>query len=283
MRRLASILCVTTLAACSSADLGPSDAGSPDGAPGDDASGQGDGTGSDGTVPDSQAGDATDAGSASDAADGGDAGDATVDASADAAGDAGADAMLDATPDAALDAADATPDAAPDSAPGDAMSDATADADSSAPPDASASEGGAPDGGILGALGCPTRAPSTDGSGVTTLLDLGLQSYVWYSTRLGDLIASEDHAGNWVLWNAAQNAVLASGTGAQTNSGLPQHFPPLQLGGALLMVLTSPAWEVRSASDGHLIATLPLRTLQVQGYNEAGLATDGSYFWATGP
>jgi Putative Ig domain len=89
---------------------------------------------------------------------------------------------------------------------------------------------------------------------------------------------------SWVLWNAGTAAVVA--TGAEACLTPPTELfpacatePLADIAGSIVIVETKAAFEMRSASDGSLMATLSVPA----GVTWWRLATDGSYLSAGGP
>ncbi len=87
---------------------------------------------------------------------------------------------------------------------------------------------------------------------------------------------------SWVLWDAGTTAVVATGTAdcLSPPSTLDPacHTEPLaDIAGSIVVIEISGAFEIRSAADGSLIATLP-----DTGFTWWRLASDGSYLCAGG-
>lgn len=108
-----------------------------------------------------------------------------------------------------------------------------------------------------------------------TLLDLGHASSVSLIRFDGTHVVSVDTSGHWVLWNYATAALIASGDSGCTGSLCAKGWPA-DVKGSILVVQIPTGFELRSATDGHLISTIPFA---VSSWN---IATDGSYFSAQG-
>lgn len=99
------------------------------------------------------------------------------------------------------------------------------------------------------------------------LLDLGHYSQIVALRLTSSRVLSLDYDQNWVLWDFGTTALLARGA-----AGCRPTCPPqVDLAGQTLVIDTTTNVEVRAASDGHLLATLP------PSANWWRLASDGSY------
>jgi hypothetical protein len=117
-----------------------------------------------------------------------------------------------------------------------------------------------------------------------TLLDLGHTDPISVLRFDGTKVMSADIRGHWVLWNYAAGTHIASGdSGCSTastpfpcNSGVVADFA-----GSVIALLTPTGFEVRSATDGHVVTTITstLGTTTAPEYWQ--LARDGSYLVAT--
>jgi hypothetical protein len=108
------------------------------------------------------------------------------------------------------------------------------------------------------------------------LLDLGHVQPIVFIRATSSRVLSMDGSGHWVLKDYASGATLASGdnTPAYQYQPMPGQFinPPVDLAGnTLIDVVPSGAVEVRSATDGHLLATL------AGPYSWTQLSSDGSF------
>jgi hypothetical protein len=114
------------------------------------------------------------------------------------------------------------------------------------------------------------------------ILDTGAVGFVRVLRYEGDRVftGGEDPAGRsdrWMLWSVSQRTQIAAGafTRTTTNGTLP--FTDMR-GGLLVTRASTGEYELRSADDGRVTATVNA-TESVS----RGLAPDGSYFWALGP
>jgi hypothetical protein len=116
------------------------------------------------------------------------------------------------------------------------------------------------------------------------VLDLGHATNVDVIRYDSAHVLSHDQAGRWVLWNSATAAELASGTSvcsvscddpATTVSCLGagcNGSPIVDLADNTVMIVLPGGFELRSATDGHLLSTI---NASLSWWR---LATDGSYF-----
>ena len=112
----------------------------------------------------------------------------------------------------------------------------------------------------------------------TPLLDLGLASAVVKMRYVNSSLLSQDNTDQWLLQDVATGATLASGDGAGAvlrNGGASY----VDLENDVMIDQVSAGLEVRSATDGDLIATIA-NPPQVSWYL---LASDGSYIAAGSP
>jgi hypothetical protein len=124
----------------------------------------------------------------------------------------------------------------------------------------------------------------TIGVAATPLLELGHADPILVIRPTVSAVLSLDLAGHWVLQDIASGTTLASGDGAcgtgpcayNYQSGTFTHLPVDIAGGTMIDVAPN-GLEVRSSSDGHLLATIP------GGYSWYQLASDGSYVSAGSP
>ena len=110
------------------------------------------------------------------------------------------------------------------------------------------------------------------------LLDLGLASSVTLMRYVNSSVLSQDDTGQWLLQDFASGAALASGVGrgATLANGATSY---IDLRNNLMIDQIPSGLEVRSATDGQLLATIPAPT----GVSWYRLATDGSYVAAGSP
>ncbi len=99
--------------------------------------------------------------------------------------------------------------------------------------------------------------------------------------RLGNSRVLSLSGGTWVLWDASTTALVATGTAeclTPTGKLDPNCLtaPLTDIAGSIVVIEISGAFEMRSAADGSLIATLP------GGFFWWRLASDGSYLCAGG-
>jgi hypothetical protein len=109
------------------------------------------------------------------------------------------------------------------------------------------------------------------------LLELGHADPVVLIRPTASAVLSLDSAGHWLLQDIASGTALASGDGAcgtalclQNAQGGFTHLP-VDLAGGTMIDVAAGGLEVRSSSDGHLLATIPGQFSWYQ------LASDGSY------
>jgi hypothetical protein len=122
----------------------------------------------------------------------------------------------------------------------------------------------------------------TIGVAAAPLLDLGhSNTVVLMRTTTTDLL-SLDVSGHWILQDILSGTTLAGGDGACGTGYCPEKhngvytfpFLPVDAAGSTMIDIASGGLEVRSATDGHVLATLPGQFLWYQ------LASDGSYIAA---
>ncbi|MGA2399099.1 MAG: putative Ig domain-containing protein [Steroidobacteraceae bacterium] len=104
------------------------------------------------------------------------------------------------------------------------------------------------------------------------LLNLGLDTPVTVLRYVNSSVLSQDQSYNWLLQNYASGTTLASGIGA----GAPVSMTPgtyVDLEASVMIDGTGTALEIRSATSGAAMATIPAPT----GVRWYRLATDGSY------
>jgi hypothetical protein len=111
------------------------------------------------------------------------------------------------------------------------------------------------------------------------LLDLGLVSTVTLMRYVNSRVLSQDYTQRWLLQDFASGATLASGVGATQVSGTTPPSVYVDLENNVMIDQIPAGLEVRSASDGHMLATIPAPT----GVSWYRLATDGSYVAAGSP
>ncbi len=109
-----------------------------------------------------------------------------------------------------------------------------------------------------------------------TLLDLGHADSVSAMRFDGTHVVSEDVTGHWALWNYATGSLIASGDSGCSPAAC-QHGFGANVTGSIAVVQIPTGFELRSAADGHVIATIPF------GAWSWNIAADGSYFCAQGP
>jgi hypothetical protein len=108
-----------------------------------------------------------------------------------------------------------------------------------------------------------------------TLLDLGHADPLTSLRFDGVHVISEDSSGHWALWNYTSGALIASGDSGCAPMACP-HGLPADVAGTVAVIQTPTGFDLRSASDGHLIAS---PSFAISSWN---LASDGSYFSAQG-
>ena len=111
-----------------------------------------------------------------------------------------------------------------------------------------------------------------------TLVYLGHASTITNLFFNGTNVFSEDASGQWVLWNYGSGVGLTSGDSHCNLTHYPD-FPcgtaPLSaLGGTTVAIETLAGYELRSITDGHLLATIAAPSPQRPWWK---LAADGSY------
>jgi hypothetical protein len=119
----------------------------------------------------------------------------------------------------------------------------------------------------------------TIGVAAAPLLDLGHSTAVALMRSTATDLLSLDQSGHWILQNIVSGTTLASGDGAcgtgncpiNQNSTYYFRFLPVDVAGSTMIDVASGGLEVRSATDGHVLTTLPGQFLWYQ------LASDGSY------
>jgi hypothetical protein len=92
---------------------------------------------------------------------------------------------------------------------------------------------------------------------------------------------SLDEDGHWALWDTANKALIASGTSLAPTS-CPSGCRELDMAGNVFAVAQTNAVELRSATDGHLIVSIPAdppTMLPFTGLPPFGFASDASYVW----
>jgi Putative Ig domain len=120
------------------------------------------------------------------------------------------------------------------------------------------------------------------GVAAAPLLDLGHSAEVVLMRTTATDLLSLDLGGHWVLQNIVSGTTLASGDGAcgtaacpqNTNNGITLQHLPVDVAGGTMIDVAAGGLEVRSATDGHVLATLPGQFSWYQ------LASDGSYVTA---
>ena len=123
----------------------------------------------------------------------------------------------------------------------------------------------------------------TIGVAAAPLLDLGHADAVILIRPTATDVLSLDFAGHWVLQDIASGTTLASGDGACATGMCPQNqntsftHLPVDLAGTTMIDVAPSGLEVRSASDGHLLATI------LGQFSWYQLAADGSYISAGSP
>ncbi|WP_437742865.1 hypothetical protein WMF39_46320 [Sorangium sp. So ce1504] len=113
-------------------------------------------------------------------------------------------------------------------------------------------------------------------------LDLGHQKGLSRLFVSGSRVLSWDYD-RWMLWDTDSSAAIADGhapggfdPGSPTLGTLPFELPGgVVLRGNIVLIQTDPehAFELRSAIDGSVLASVTTE------YDQAGLASDGSYAW----
>jgi hypothetical protein len=101
---------------------------------------------------------------------------------------------------------------------------------------------------------------------------------------------SLDGYGHWALWDTASKALIASGnsffpgnfSGPGSTPDCPTGCPDLEMAGDVFAIAQTNAIELRSATDGHLIVSIPAdppAMFPAMSQATFGLASDGSYVW----
>jgi hypothetical protein len=112
-----------------------------------------------------------------------------------------------------------------------------------------------------------------------TLLDLGHANSILALKSTSTRLLSQDMSGHWVLWNDTTSAELASGdqtAGQMFNQGQP--IWAVDLAGPTVVIGLANGLELRSSSDGSLMATIVSPMIDPPGFGAWWkLATDGSY------
>ncbi|WP_437337521.1 hypothetical protein [Sorangium sp. So ce394] len=113
-------------------------------------------------------------------------------------------------------------------------------------------------------------------------LDIGHHKHLSRLFLSGNRVLGWDYD-RWILWDTDARAAIADGHAPggtffdDPMSGAPPRELPggVELRGDIVLIQTDPqhAFELRSAADGSLLASVTAE------YDEAGLATDGSYVW----
>lgn len=94
-------------------------------------------------------------------------------------------------------------------------------------------------------------------------------------------VLSRDFTGRWVLWDIASHTLVASGDPAVQSCTAPLtcYATAIDMAGDVFLVHVAGAVELRHASDGHLILSVPLEAPAGIDFPPFGLARDGSYLW----
>ncbi|MCU1261803.1 MAG: putative Ig [Bryobacterales bacterium] len=116
-----------------------------------------------------------------------------------------------------------------------------------------------------------------------TLLDLGHADPISVLRFDGTKVMSADIRGHWVLWNYAAGTHIASGDSGCSTASIP--FPcnsgaVADFAGSVIALLTHTGFEVRSATDGHVVTTITSTIGSTTGVEYWQLAPDGSYLVA---
>jgi hypothetical protein len=128
--------------------------------------------------------------------------------------------------------------------------------------------------------GGPTTASLTLAVAAAPLLDLGHANEVILVRASSADVLSLDEVGHWILQAYSSGTTLASGDGAcgtgpcEYNAGSLPTYVPVDLAGSVMIDTAPGGVEVRSATDGHILATLPA------SFSWYRLASDGSYICA---
>jgi hypothetical protein len=111
-------------------------------------------------------------------------------------------------------------------------------------------------------------------SGSNILLELGHTQGITNLQISATRLVSEDQSGHWVLWNAATDALVASGNAGCLSSRcgtLSEPVAAVALAGQTLVIETAGGLEISAAADGHVVVTIP------GPISWWTLASDGSY------
>lgn len=134
-----------------------------------------------------------------------------------------------------------------------------------------------PDAPVDAAVDAPVDAPPPP-TPVPFDPELGHQTVITGLQRTATRALSVDSSGHWALWNLGTRALVAKGDRA-CPVGQACREPAALLAGDTVLVRGMPNLEVRSATTGALLASIPSQVgLDTPG---SGLALDGSYVWAT--
>lgn len=106
--------------------------------------------------------------------------------------------------------------------------------------------------------------------------DVGSLQFIQFDTAH---VLTQDSSGNWILWNYATAAQIASGVSLITyippdNGDNPETLTVVGLAGPTVVIHTPSGLEVRSSATGQVLAEIPVH---LQWWK---LATDGSYVCA---
>jgi hypothetical protein len=104
------------------------------------------------------------------------------------------------------------------------------------------------------------------------LLELGHASGVTHIRISGNRALSQDSSGHWNLWNLSSGEIVVSGdTPCVSSPTCTGYYLPVDLAGNTVVLQTAAGLETRSATDGHVLATV---TTSLSSWN---LASDGTY------
>lgn len=106
----------------------------------------------------------------------------------------------------------------------------------------------------------------------TPVLDLGHTASIKTLRTNGTQVLSQDQTGHWVIWNQSTHGQIASGTVCPGTCPYPDNTLPVDLAGATVVIGTPAGFDIRSASDGHLVA--PIAATNLAWWL---LSNDGSY------
>jgi Putative Ig domain len=117
-----------------------------------------------------------------------------------------------------------------------------------------------------------------------TVLDLGHAHPIAVLRFNGTQVLSADITGHWVLWNYATRASIASGDSGCDTSVLPFACGENLLAdmvGTVVAIQAPAGFEIRSATDGHILATVAASDTAHSWWR---LAADGAYLaaWNSG-